>query len=68
MTGIIYTRMGEEELGGRHGTANQLAGPEERAEVRGRTVAHCLSDNDILDAQLTQTHQLSCYSFRSFWL
>src|SRR5450755_5184440 len=47
ITCLIYTRMSKDKLGDAHGVANQLADLEKRAEARGWTVTHRLSDNDI---------------------
>ncbi len=44
---LIYTRISKDKLGDGHGVANQLADLEKRAEARGWTVTHRLSDNDI---------------------
>jgi DNA invertase Pin-like site-specific DNA recombinase len=46
-TCAIYTRISKDKLGDGHGVANQLADLEKRAEARGWTVTHRLSDNDI---------------------
>jgi site-specific DNA recombinase len=43
----IYTRISKDALGDAHGVANQLADLEKRAQARGWTVTHRLSDNDI---------------------
>jgi len=46
-TCAIYTRISKDKLGDAHGVANQLADLEKRAQARGWTVTHRLSDNDI---------------------
>ena len=46
-TCAIYTRISKDKLGDGHGVANQLADLEKRAEARGWTITHRLSDNDI---------------------
>ena len=43
----IYTRISKDSAGDAHGVANQLADLEKRAQARGWTVVHRLSDNDI---------------------
>jgi DNA invertase Pin-like site-specific DNA recombinase len=43
----IYTRISKDKLGDAHGVANRPADLEKRAEARGWTVTHRLSDNDI---------------------
>ncbi len=44
---LIYTRISKDTAGDAHGVANQLADLEKRAQARGWTVTHRLSDNDI---------------------
>ena len=44
---LIYTRISKDTAGDQHGVANQLADLEKRAQARGWTVTHRLSDNDI---------------------
>jgi site-specific DNA recombinase len=44
---LIYTRISKDKLGDAHGVANQLADLDKRAQARGWTVVHRLSDNDI---------------------
>jgi DNA invertase Pin-like site-specific DNA recombinase len=43
-TCAIYTRISKDKLGDAHGVANQLADLERRAQARGWTVTHRLSD------------------------
>ncbi len=44
---LIYTRISKDKAGDAHGVANQLADLDKRAQARGWTVVHRLSDNDI---------------------
>jgi DNA invertase Pin-like site-specific DNA recombinase len=46
-TCAIYTRISEDKLADGHGVTNQLNDLAKRAEARGWTVTHRLSDNDI---------------------